>query len=45
MCRELLEQRSDFEYRGESQFRGWLFTAALNGSPAARRLHGNGAGA
>lgn len=30
VCRELVERRERFEFRGEAQFRGWLFTSALN---------------
>ena len=30
VCLELIEDLSDFEYRGEGQFRRWLYTAALN---------------
>lgn len=29
-CREVLEAGPDFAWQGEPQFRGWLFTAALN---------------
>ena len=29
-CRELLENLDGFDYRGEAQFKHWLFTAALN---------------
>ena len=29
VCREILEDMSDFEYRGAKAFRHWLFTAAL----------------
>jgi RNA polymerase sigma factor (sigma-70 family) len=39
VCRELLEHRQGFEYRGESQFRGWLFTAALNKVREKVRFH------
>ena len=30
VCRELVEHQDSFEFRGESQFRSWLFTAALD---------------
>ncbi len=30
VCRQLLEARDAFDFRGEDRFRGWLFTAALN---------------
>lgn len=30
ICRELIARREGFEFRGEAQFRGWLFTSALN---------------
>jgi RNA polymerase sigma-70 factor (ECF subfamily) len=30
VCRELLQGLDRFEYRGEEQFRNWLFVAALN---------------
>lgn len=30
VCRELIEAKDGFRYRGETAFRGWLFTAALN---------------
>ena len=39
VCRELLEHPDSFEYRGESQFRGWLFTAALNKVRQKVRFH------
>lgn len=29
VCRELVTDKSEFEYRGEAAFRSWLFTAAL----------------
>ena len=29
-CREVLEGLERYEYRGESEFRGWLFTTALH---------------
>ncbi|MBL9076373.1 MAG: sigma-70 family RNA polymerase sigma factor [Planctomycetes bacterium] len=40
VCRELLSARSQFDFRGEERFRGWLFTAALNKvRERHRRLH------
>lgn len=30
VCRELIEAKDGFRYGGETAFRGWLFTAALN---------------
>lgn len=30
VCRELLEERARFDFRGEERFRAWLFTSALN---------------
>jgi RNA polymerase sigma factor (sigma-70 family) len=30
VCRQLLEARGEFDFRGEERFRAWLFTAALN---------------
>lgn len=30
VCREVLGQMSDFDYRGEPSFKQWLFTAALH---------------
>lgn len=29
VCRELLQQMGNFDYRGEAAFKAWLFTAAL----------------
>jgi len=29
VCRELLQERSQFDFRGEGAFRSWLYTAAL----------------
>ncbi len=40
VCRELLAERGAFHYRGETQFRGWLFTAAANKVREKARLHG-----
>ena len=28
VCRALLEARTEFDYQGEAEFRGWLYTAA-----------------
>ncbi len=40
VCRELLEARDQFDFRGEDRFRAWLFTAALNKvRERHRRLH------
>jgi len=39
VCRELVEHAELFHYRGESQFRGWLFTAALNKIREKHRFH------
>jgi RNA polymerase sigma-70 factor (ECF subfamily) len=30
VCRELLDARGSFNFRGEERFRAWLFTSALN---------------
>ncbi len=30
VCREILTEETKFEFRGETAFRSWLFTAALN---------------
>lgn len=30
VCRQLLEARAGFDFRGEERFRAWLFTTALN---------------
>lgn len=30
VCVDLLRRQEDFEYRGEAEFRSWLFQAALN---------------
>lgn len=38
--RELLQER--FEWRGEVEFRGWLFQAALNKIREKARFHGRG---
>lgn len=38
-CRELLENLEDFEYRGEKQFRHWLYVAALNKIRQRNRYH------
>lgn len=40
VCREVLEARGSFDFRGEDRFRAWLFTAALNKvRERHRRLH------
>ena len=39
ICRELFGARECFEFRGEAQFRGWLFTAALNKIREKHRRH------
>jgi RNA polymerase sigma-70 factor (ECF subfamily) len=40
VCRNLLEARERFDFRGEDRFRAWLFTAALNKvRERHRRLH------
>jgi RNA polymerase sigma-70 factor, ECF subfamily len=40
VCRQLLEVRAEFDFRGEDRFRAWLFTAALNKvRERHRRLH------
>lgn len=40
VCRELLDVRTPFEFRGEERFRAWLFTAALNKLNDKRSFHG-----
>ena len=42
VCRELIAHRDTFSYRGESQFRGWLFTSALNKVREKVRFHRQG---
>ncbi|MCC6670312.1 MAG: sigma-70 family RNA polymerase sigma factor [Planctomycetes bacterium] len=39
VCRELLESRTSFEFRGEDRFRAWLFTAALHKILEKQRFH------
>jgi RNA polymerase sigma-70 factor (ECF subfamily) len=39
VCRELLEKRSRFEFRGETAFRSWLYTAALRKILERQRHH------
>lgn len=39
VCRELLEHQDGFRYRGETEFRGWLFTAAANKVREKYRFH------
>lgn len=40
ICRELLEASPSFDFRGEEQFRDWLFTSALNKIRDKQRFHG-----
>ncbi len=39
VCRELIEDKDGFRYEGETAFRGWLFTTALNKVRAKVRHH------
>lgn len=39
VCRELVEMRDRFQFRGEDRFRAWLFTAALNKIRGKHRQH------
>lgn len=39
VCCELLERSDGFEFRGETQFRAWLFTSALNLVRQKQRFH------
>lgn len=39
VCRELLQHKDGFRYRGETEFRGWLFTAAANKVREKYRFH------
>lgn len=39
VCRELLAERSRFEFQGEGAFRSWLYTAALRKILARDRYH------
>lgn len=39
VCRELLQGRERFEYRGEEAFRAWLFTAATHKILQKARYH------
>jgi RNA polymerase sigma-70 factor (ECF subfamily) len=39
VCRELLENAAHFEYRGEDEFKHWLFVAALNKIRQHHRYH------
>jgi RNA polymerase sigma-70 factor, ECF subfamily len=39
VCREVLEDLSEFEYRGEAPFRHWLFTRAENKLKEKHRFH------
>ncbi|MCA8975607.1 MAG: sigma-70 family RNA polymerase sigma factor [Planctomycetes bacterium] len=40
VCREVLEARDGFEFRGESALLGWLLTTALNKLRERARFHG-----
>jgi RNA polymerase sigma-70 factor (subfamily 1) len=39
VCRELLGERSRFEFRSEAEFRAWLFLAATNKITDKQRFH------
>lgn len=39
VCRELIEHQDGFRFEGETRFRGWLFTAALNKVREKFRYH------
>ena len=39
VCREVLEERSEFEFRGEGPFLCWLLTAAMNKMRDRARFH------
>lgn len=39
VCRELLQRRSRFDFRGDSAFRSWLYTAALRKVIEKDRYH------
>lgn len=39
VCRELVGAKAGFEFRSEAEFRGWLFTAALNKVREKHRFH------
>lgn len=41
VCREVLEDLDGFEYRGEAQFRGWLFQMALRKIIDKDRFYGS----
>lgn len=40
ICSELVQHRDQFEFQGEPQFRGWLFTSARNKIREKYRFHG-----
>lgn len=40
VCRDLMAARDQYVFRGEAEFRGWLFTAALNKVREKHRFHG-----
>jgi RNA polymerase sigma factor (sigma-70 family) len=42
VCRELLAKRSRFDFRGDSAFRSWLYTAALRKVVEKDRYHSAG---
>lgn len=39
VCREVVGQRGVFEFRGEAEFRSWLFTSTLNKIRSKYRFH------
>ena len=39
VCRDLLAERPNFDFRGEERFRAWLFTSALNKIRDKHRFH------
>lgn len=40
ICVELIAERARFDFRGEAQFRAWMFTAARNKLLEKARFHG-----
>lgn len=40
VCREVLEERGSFEFRGEGAFLSWILTAAMNKLRERARFHG-----
>lgn len=42
VCRDLLAERGNFDFRGEERFRAWLFTSALNKIRDKHRFHRGG---